>query len=97
MYLPFLRHRRKLGRCTDPVTRSYNNGTSGVFNPGFPATCSYVTAVRATQVKTEIDLATLATGTQPEMACEIVIYSGGGFSNVFPLPDYQANVVRGWF
>ncbi|OCK90661.1 subtilisin-like protein, partial [Cenococcum geophilum 1.58] len=26
-----------------------------------------------------------------------VIYSGGGFSNVFPLPDYQANAVREWF
>lgn len=66
-----------LGRCTDPTTKSYNNGTSGIFNPGFPATCSYVTA----QVKTEIDLATLATGTQLEIACETVIYSGRGFSN----------------
>ena len=31
------------------------------------------------------------------MVCETVIYSGGGFSNVFPLPDYQANAVREWF
>jgi tripeptidyl-peptidase I len=28
-----------------------------------------------------------------EGACETVIYSGGGFSNIFPLPDYQANAV----
>lgn len=37
------------------------------------------------------------TKTQPEQACETVIYSGGGFSNVFPLPSYQSAAVKGWF
>lgn len=86
-----------LDQCIDPATGSYNNGTSGTFNPGFPSTCPYITSVGATQIKTGIDLATLATGTQPEMACETVIHSGGGFSNVFPLPAYQANAVKEWF
>ncbi len=31
------------------------------------------------------------------MACETIIYSGGGFSNVFPLPSYQSAAVKGWF
>ena len=31
---------------------------------------------------------------EPESACEQVIYSGGGFSNYFALPDYQKKVVH---
>jgi len=30
---------------------TYNSGSSGTFNPSFPATCPYVTAVGATQIK----------------------------------------------
>ncbi|OCK79883.1 hypothetical protein K432DRAFT_435096 [Lepidopterella palustris CBS 459.81] len=85
------------GQCIDPTTGAYNNGTSGLFNPGFPATCPYVTAVGATQTKANANLAHLPAGTQPETACETVIYSGGGFSNVFPLPAYQAPAVTSWF
>lgn len=86
------------GQCIDPTTGDYNNGTSGVFNPSFPGSCPYVTSVGATQVKPGVDVvAALASGTQPEEACETVIYSGGGFSNVFPLPDYQADAVKTWF
>ena len=33
---------------------------------------------------------------QPEQACEEVIYSGGGFSNYFGMPDYQKDAVGGW-
>ena len=52
----------------------------------------------ATQVKPNASItADLASGTQPEEACETVIYSGGGFSNVFPLPSYQAAAVHEWF
>ncbi|KAI4161597.1 MAG: hypothetical protein LQ342_004738 [Letrouitia transgressa] len=79
------------GRCIDPVTKEYNDGSSGIFNPGFPSTCPYVTAVGATQIKPG------ASVTEPEEACETVIYSGGGFSNVFPLPSYQASAVKSFF
>ncbi|KAL9112021.1 MAG: hypothetical protein Q9227_003641 [Pyrenula ochraceoflavens] len=79
------------GQCINPVTKKLNNGRSGLFNPSFPSSCPYVTAVGATQIVPN------ATVTQPEEACETVIYSGGGFSNVFPLPDYQASAVRSWF
>ncbi|KAF8435036.1 peptidase S8/S53 domain-containing protein [Boletus edulis BED1] len=58
-----------------------------IFNPGFPGTCPYVTSVGATMVKPN------ATVFDPETACMEVIYSGGGFSNYFAIPEYQKNVV----
>ena len=67
------------------------NGTT--FNPSFPGTCPYVTSVGATQVKHDYSV----TATKPEAACETVIYSGGGFSNVFPMPAYQADAVGFYF
>jgi len=61
---------------------------SGRFNPSFPATCPYVTAVGATQVNPG------STVFEPESACEQVIFSGGGFSDIFSIPDYQKRAVR---
>lgn len=72
---------------------TYNSGSSGTFNPSFPATCPYVTAVGATQVKP----GGTVTATSPEEACETVIYSGGGFSNVFAMPSYQSSAVKSYF
>ena len=79
------------GACIDPVTKQYNDGKSGIFNPSFPGTCPYITSVGATQIVPG------ASVTQPEEACETVIFSGGGFSNVFPLPSYQAAAVKSFF
>ncbi|KAL8835046.1 MAG: hypothetical protein Q9170_003474 [Blastenia crenularia] len=70
---------------------TYNSGASGTFNPSFPGTCPYVTSVGATQIVPG------ASVTAPEEACETVIYSGGGFSNVFPLPSYQKSAVTSYF
>jgi tripeptidyl-peptidase-1 len=85
------------GQCI-AANGTYNAGKDGRFNPSFPATCPYVTAVGATQVIPGTNIITsLATGTQPEEACETVIYSGGGFSNVFDLPGYQSSAVKSWF
>lgn len=61
------------------------NGT--IFNPSFPGTCPYITSVGATQVNPN------STVLEPEGACEQVIYSGGGFSNYFAMPDYQKTAV----
>ncbi|KAL8902038.1 MAG: hypothetical protein Q9207_004903 [Kuettlingeria erythrocarpa] len=77
--------------CIDPETKEYNDGSSGIFNPGFPSGCPYITSVGATQIVPG------ASVTQPEKACETVIYSGGGFSNVFALPSYQSAAVKSWF
>ena len=78
------------GQCIS-ANGSYNDGTSGKFNPAFPSTCPFVTAVGATQILPGAPV------TAPEEACETVIFSGGGFSNVFALPDYQASAVKGFF
>ena len=65
------------GNLTEP------SAPDGKFNPSFPATCPYVTAVGATQLKPG------ASVFDPESACETIIHSGGGFSNVFPVPDCE--------
>lgn len=70
---------------------TYNSGKSGTFNPSFPGTCPYVTSVGATQIVPG------ASVTAPEEACETVIYSGGGFSNVFAMPSYQSSAVASYF
>jgi tripeptidyl-peptidase I len=57
------------------------------FNPSFPATCPFVTAVGATQINPG------STVYEPESACEQVIFSGGGFSNIFSMPHYQKQAV----
>lgn len=90
--------------CHLPLPYSHSIGVAGNgdecldsvrFNPSFPPTCPYVTAVGATQVPTGTDITTaLASGTQPETACETVIYSGGGFSNYFTIPSYQSDAVE---
>ncbi|EMC93369.1 hypothetical protein BAUCODRAFT_113640 [Baudoinia panamericana UAMH 10762] len=83
------------GQCINGTGADANYTAPGAaygrFNPSFPGTCPYVTAVGATQVKNNTDI---TTSTQPEEACETVIYSGGGFSNVFPIPSYQAAAVK---
>jgi tripeptidyl-peptidase-1 len=57
----------------------------GSFNPDFVAACPYVTAVGATQVNPGAAI------TDPESAAPL---SGGGFSNVFSMPDYQSSAVN---
>ncbi|OAX32243.1 subtilisin-like protein [Rhizopogon vinicolor AM-OR11-026] len=54
-----------------------------IFNPTFPGTCPYVTSIGATQVSPGQSVS------DPENACEQIIYSSGGFSNYFGIPDYQ--------
>jgi tripeptidyl-peptidase-1 len=64
------------------------SGLNGLrFNPGFPASCPFVVSVGATQINSG------ATVNDPESACERYIYSGGGFSDIFPMPLYQAAAV----
>ncbi|KAB5560031.1 Pro-kumamolisin [Coniochaeta sp. 2T2.1] len=82
------------GQCIDPVTGAYNNGSSaegGLFNPSFPGTCPYVTSVGATQILNGSSVRS------PESACQNVIFSGGGFSNVFPLPEYQRRAMETYY
>ncbi|KAJ6467885.1 family S53 protease-like protein [Mycena sanguinolenta] len=54
---------------------------NNTFMPVFPAACPFVTSVGSTQ------------GFAPEKA---INFTGGGFSNVFPTPDYQTAAVSGF-
>ncbi|KAJ6467917.1 subtilisin-like protein, partial [Mycena sanguinolenta] len=54
---------------------------NNTFVPLFPASCPFVTSVGGTQ------------GFAPEKA---INFTGGGFSNVFPAPDYQTAAVAGF-
>jgi len=53
--------------------------TCTTFVPTFPSGCSFVTSVGATQ------------GFAPETAAS---FSGGGFSNIFPIPSFQTATVE---
>ncbi|KAI0063498.1 subtilisin-like protein [Artomyces pyxidatus] len=73
------------GVCLDADGNPSDDGTK--FNPSFPGGCPFITSVGATQVNPG------STVFEPEGACEQVIFSGGGFSNIFPLPSFQASAV----
>ncbi|EGO00790.1 hypothetical protein SERLA73DRAFT_159461 [Serpula lacrymans var. lacrymans S7.3] len=76
------------GFCLNPNGTETPGGK--VFNPTFPGTCPYVTSVGATQVSPNSSVL------EPESACEQVIYSSGGFSNYFAIPDYQKDAVASY-
>ncbi|KAF7976380.1 hypothetical protein HWV62_6953 [Athelia sp. TMB] len=58
----------------DGTCKTNSGKSKTLFQPVFPASCPYVTAVGST------------TGLSPEVAAN---FSGGGFSNYFKLPSYQ--------
>ncbi|KIK97958.1 hypothetical protein PAXRUDRAFT_135153 [Paxillus rubicundulus Ve08.2h10] len=74
--------------CLNPDGSQTSDGK--IFNPGFPSTCPYITSVGATQVSPGNSVF------DRESACEQVIYSGGGFSNNFAIPDYQKDAVSSY-
>ena len=63
----------------------------GQFEPTWPSSCPYVTAVGATQLRPN---STIADG---EIVADDYISSGGGFSNTFAMPDYQRDAVSTWW
>ena len=76
------------GICLDSTGEPAFPGTA--FAPSFPGGCPYITSVGATQVNPGAKV------TDPESACMQVIYSGGGFSNVFPMPSWQKSAVESY-
>lgn len=61
-----------------------------VYSPGFPATCPYITTVGATLLPPGASAAT-----DPEVAVTR-FGSGGGFSNIYPIPSYQSDAVNSY-
>eukprot|EP00958_Prasinococcus_capsulatus_P030074 scaffold7891_cov390-Prasinococcus_capsulatus_cf.AAC.2 len=82
--------------------------TEDHFNPPYPAACPYLTAVGATQMDPpdltdvyEEDACTTyvcpKSGPEDAVSYELAGFtSGGGFSNVAPMPDYQKDAVAGY-
>lgn len=80
----------------------YPNGTcigndNNIFSPAGPSTCPYVTSVGATQIPVN------GTVYDQEVAVNVLFgdgapfTSGGGFSNIFAIPDYQKSAVAEYF
>ncbi|KAI9688708.1 MAG: hypothetical protein M1822_001065 [Bathelium mastoideum] len=74
-------------------------GSEGnIFGPGWPVTCPYVTAVGATQINSG------ASVFDPESAANAApgnvnspYSSAGGFSNVYPIPEWQQDAISTYF
>ena len=93
------------GQCITPAGTT-NYSISGAFSPSFPASCPYVTSVGATQVNNPLSLFTpklilqFNSDDKSETAVGVPdedYYSGGGFSNYWPTPDWQEATLRTYF
>ncbi|KAJ2988216.1 hypothetical protein NUW58_g4094 [Xylaria curta] len=79
------------GRCVKdngaptPVGAEY-----GRFNPLFPASCPWITSVGGSALPVNGSV-----GDQEVVAYEFA--PGGGFSNIFPLPDYQTAAIATYY
>lgn len=82
------------GRPTDPAPNGCLGPNHTIFSPRWPDSCPYLTVVGATQVypgHTVFEPESVAN--DPDEAYS----SGGGFSNIFGVPDYQASAVAAYF
>ncbi|KAL2069566.1 hypothetical protein VTL71DRAFT_14245 [Oculimacula yallundae] len=69
-----------------------------VFNPLWPATCPYITAVGATKIRSGKKVTDEeAVAQETEDSIFGTFSSGGGFSNVYPAPDYQRKALKTYF
>ncbi|KAH9890789.1 peptidase S8/S53 domain-containing protein [Xylariomycetidae sp. FL2044] len=68
-----------------------NNGTR--YSPSFPVNCPYITSVGATTLLGNTTDSGERAVSVPSTGPANAYYSGGGFSNYFPLPAYQASAV----
>ena len=66
-------------------------GNGEVFNPDFPASCPYITALGATVLPPN------GSAAADEETAVTRFPSGGGFSNIYPRPSYQDDAVTAFF
>ncbi|TVY84969.1 Tripeptidyl-peptidase sed1 [Lachnellula suecica] len=82
---------------TPPEVGPYVDSNGTRFSPSFPTNCPWITAVGATQIPAN---GTISSGeiavAEPNVDPKEDYYSGGGFSNVFPLPSYQSDAVTNY-
>jgi tripeptidyl-peptidase-1 len=78
-------------RSTDDGNSDGCLGTGEVFNPDFPASCPYLTAVGATYLPAGADV-------KKDQEVAVTRFpSGGGFSNIYPRPSYQDYAIGTYF
>jgi len=65
-------------------------GTGQIFSPDFPATCPYLTTVGATYLPPG------ASASSDQETAVTRFGSGGGFSNIYPIPSYQSTAVSSY-
>jgi len=78
-------------RSTDDGNDDGCLGNGEVFNPDFPASCPYLTAVGATYLPPGADAA------KDEEVAVSRFSSGGGFSNIYLRLTYQDSVLNTYF
>lgn len=78
-----------------PAGDDSSNGCLGsagqIFSPDFPATCPYITTVGATFLPPNGSVY------KDQETAVTRFASGGGFSNIYPIPSYQASAVSTYF
>ncbi|KAK5113429.1 hypothetical protein LTR85_010857 [Meristemomyces frigidus] len=87
------------GRATDPAPNGCLGANDTIFSPRWPDSCPYLTVVGATKVYPG------HTVFEPESVANdlagapytTAYSSGGGFSNIYPVPDYQTDAVATYF
>ena len=88
---------------TSPPNSYYNYDNTCVgefattFVPTMLSSCPYVTSVGATQVTQGSNFTVQEVAAFQEIDVNLTFSSGGGFSNIFTTPDYQASAVNGYF
>ncbi|KAL5089120.1 hypothetical protein Trisim1_005975 [Trichoderma cf. simile WF8] len=68
-----------------------------IFAPGFPQTCPYILAVGGTELRRSDPSAPPVEWEILEEVATTQFPSGGGFSNIFSVADYQTDAVNGYF
>ncbi|RFU78327.1 serine endopeptidase [Trichoderma arundinaceum] len=92
------------GAAMPPLEDSPSGCLSGsgqnqtIYNPGNPVSCPYLTAVGATQLEPGTTILDAEGAMQTNLGPGAELFaSGGGFSNYFPVPDYQKAAVKKYF
>lgn len=80
----------------------YPNGTcigddNQIFSPAGPSTCPYITSVGATQIPNDGNVYSQEVAVNAIFGSGAPFTSGGGFSNIFPIPEYQKSAVAEYF
>jgi len=87
------------GDVTESGCLSGSGQNQTIYNPDYPSNCPYITSVGATQLQPNQTIKDPESAMQTPLASsgpDALFSSGGGFSNYFPAPAYQAAAVKSY-